>query len=295
MTCSQVQTSCPKCGLADLTNALLLEHTRSTCPETKVACTHVSYGCRWLGKRKHLRPSHLELDCPYERLKDYLSAADRKLEDLKRENASLRSELTALQTTYAELSRRVNQLDARLGDASHSGPDSPISRQIAGLSNQMTSLSGIASSSRRIAEQSHTDLRADLNAMQLSMHDLRGELIALQQAQYYESASRFWSRGGGQAGGDSSGSLLRTGSEESAAAAGKAASSNVPLHPLAGPPGMHMPMAGPGAYPFPPYGPLLPGQSMYSPTHPIMPPGRRFFGWPYMPSGGTSPEVAPKL
>ncbi|CAD6568902.1 MAG: hypothetical protein CYPHOPRED_002942 [Cyphobasidiales sp. Tagirdzhanova-0007] len=285
--CPASSIDCPHCQLPDLTRFSLSSHLANECPEATVSCPHSRFGCSWCGKQRVLIDEHLSIDCPYEPLKVLLHSNEQQLCDLRQENLILRRDGSSLQDRCEILSQRVDQLDSQMGHTSATDithrimPSSTVLDSLTLLSSHFQDVSISTERATRASEQSVQELRAEISTFQIGMHDLRGEMMALQQAQYYESASRFWARS--QIGVDSVTSTEgKTGSPSASSLFAQQAQY-----------GMH---CGHG-YPFPPFSTGT-GHPMYAPTPPLLQPVRRFYGWPYPQlcvGGSMSPDGGPNL
>jgi hypothetical protein len=290
--CPAIRAACLHCSKPDLTRPALSEHTAQECSEAVVSCRHARFGCDWSGKRKLLVEEHLALDCPYEPLKGLLLRNETTIQGLQRDNRDLQEEVSGLRALYQNLSQRVDTLVDRIGRQSSDtpSPTTPILDTISSLSSQITNLAVSSEQARRASDQSVHDMRGDLNALQMAMHDVRGEMMAMSQAQYYETASRYWAKThGSQDGAGPSTSSNHSGSGsipvKSLSAAALPSSSTA----VSG----QMPSLAYPPYLYPTY-----GSSMYGappPPHPnfFMHGPRRFYGWPHPAPGQTSPDGGP--
>lgn len=297
-------TNCPHCGeFNDVTNAQLREHLANACPKAEVRCTHERFGCTWTGTRQDLVERHLPCACPYESLKTFIGNNEQQIMQLQRENTELRGSIRSLRTLYDQLSSRVDRLTTRLGPSpenasTHADPMSTmadhhdegpsITENIAHLTTQLSALTASSDAARQSTEQSILGLRGEFGNLQMALHDLRGEMMSLQQMHYLENASRFAYRlrdtNATTTNATSSGSELKGDKEDRPQLDGQSSSLPSLAYPAFPP---HSTMVG---YPFPPlFGPasLPPQQTPYSP-----PSMRRMYGWPpytYPPYGATNP------
>ncbi|KAL7010165.1 hypothetical protein EMMF5_000185 [Cystobasidiomycetes sp. EMM_F5] len=260
----------------------LAEHISEDCLQATIPCEHARFGCTWSGKRQDLRRVHLDKSCAYEPVKIPLLVSEARYKYLDDENSQLRREVHDLRGSLDAMSMRLNSLCTRLGEGTQADnvAPTPLSEQLASLNSQMARLTASTSQANCAKEQALHDLRGDFNHLQMGMHDVRGELMALQQAQYYEAASRLWTR---KPPTSDIGLGAETGSSES-------------LKEQRSPLGLSLSGMPPPFYAIPPVPlGLASQQPFYGPPPVFTQSGRRFFGWPFAPSGGTSPEGAPKL
>ena len=269
---------CPYCQLSDLTRATLPAHLANDCLETLVACPHTRFGCEWLGKRGIIAAQHLTDDCPYEQLKAFLHLHETQIDNLQLENRNLTLNVSDSIVTIEALSRRVDQLECRVGHNSIPAdsltpPTSTILESLSSISSQIKNMTISLEQVKRASEQSVYELQGEISVLQMGLHDLRGEIIAFQQAQYHESASRYWAR------------------TQNVSTAPGSIDSSKGRAPASSPPNAETPLLGPyTSFSFSPYA-AAGGQTMYPLLH--MQSSRRFYGWPYQANswgGPSSPD-----
>lgn len=234
--------------------------------------------------------------------------SDSRLRQLEADNLSLRSDVSALELRLSRVHQRVGaaRTDSADGDTAGSSTDS-LEETVGALRAQVAELAHAQAEARRAAERTHHDARREINSLQVGLHELRGEMMALQQAQYYETASRLYggrsAAAGQRPGPEIAGAAVSDGPGKDGKGTAGVSSTTSELAVPAGPQLMYTPFGTPAGYPFPqllgapPHPPgMLPGQQVFygSPNMMMMqppPPGRRFYGWPYgMYGGGTSPD-----
>jgi hypothetical protein len=218
---------------------------------------------------------------------------------LETENASLRRDLLDLRGTYEDLERRVNRLTRGIGSPyAQDDANQPISEHLSTLASQFTSLSRASNRNQVTNEQTLHDVKGELSNVQMMLHDLRGEFMALQHAQFYENAYRHW---GGRPAPVPSTSRVASGSDAGSTDGKKSEDGDSTTTPSTGtaPTFRPMPMFQPngmamgyafqpyGVPPGPPFGPANAGP--YAMPPPAFGP-RRWSGWPYGFGGSSSPE-----
>lgn len=292
--CPQAPVSCPNCKDENLARSKLEEHVRDTCPESQIQCPHVRYGCQWKGKRRLLRHDHLEVDCIFEPLKGVLDAHEDRIASLETENNVLKRDLRDLRLVFEDLEQRVEQLTVTVGlNTTQDRVAAPLSQQVQQIGSQVSDLTRSSTRAQRSSEQALHEVKGEMSNMQMMMHDIRGELMALQHAQYYENAYRQWGRAGQAPAKPSSASASNKDSEGSDSEGETASQATASFGRM----GIPQPMSyGPG-YPFPPYPMSHPGQPVFGnagPPYGVPAPAplfgpRRWSGWPYG-IGSSSPE-----
>ena len=211
-------------------------------------------------------------------------------------------------------------MEARLGVAAGQPEDETISmsESLVTLSARVEALAASSAQAKRVNDDKTHNHREEISALQMGLHELKGEMMALQQLQYYESYSRYM-RHQQHADGQGEGVLSANGGKEGASDAEKprqflgagstlshppgpqpSTSSYFPFLPSAmGTPSTFPPPSPSAAFTSYPPHPYLHGYGpMYGP-HPSMSfyGSRRGFG-PWTPNfhmhtggGGTSPEI----
>lgn len=288
--CPASEAQCPHCDAPDLTRASLGQHLTHDCPETPTTCPHLRFGCAWEGRRADLAKLHLSAQCSYEPLKEYLVINEQELARLKQTNNTLEDDVSGLSSICRDLTIELSTLKSRLGIPEQSYPSSApstISDSIASLSGNVTSLTHSSDEIKRNTEQALREIQSDTSVLQMALHDIRADIVAIQQAQYHESALRFWTQQQGPA--------LRTESRRSSGSSGtddeKAASNT----------SNQIPSPAPSYFsPFPPYPPYthpayaVPSHtSLYhmAPVPTVMHPNRRLHGWLYPGFPAGPPDV----
>lgn len=266
------------------------------CPETEAICPHARFGCSWKGKRRLLRHDHLDVDCIFEPLKGVLNVHEQRIECLERENSNLKRDLAELRNTFEDLEHRVERITNDIGYVQTRNDNSqPINQQLDNLIARVNDLNRTSTRSQLASEHTLHEVKGEMSNLHMMIHDLRGEFMALQHAQYYENAYRQWGRGYGPLSSrpaDQSGSSKS--SDEGDLAANGASHEATGLRNMAtSQPGL--PAIG---YPFPPYGTMQPGPGGFvgatNAPYGMVPPAplfgpRRWSGWPYS-LGSSSPE-----
>jgi len=172
--------------------------------------------------------------------------------------------------------------------------EEPISQQMSTLTSQITEMNRSSTRAHRVNEQALHVVKGEMSNMQMMMHDLRGELMALQHAQYYENAQRQWGRAGPGPATQANSATASNKDSEGSDSEGESTAQVPHSFGRVGPPqlGAYAP-----GYPFPPYLMAHTGQPAFAagaPPYNMPPPGslfgpRRWTGWPYS-LGASSPE-----
>lgn len=284
-----------------------------------MSCPFARFGCTW-SARRHALVDHLGLECVFEPIKTYLLRTEEQLALLTAENASLRADLTDSQAMQRRFETRLERTEARLGTGDGQPEDETVSmtESLVTLSARIEALTASSAQAKRLNDDKTHSHREEINALQMGLHELKGEMMALQQMQYYESYSRYMrlqQNGDGQgegvpgANGGKAG-ISDTDKSKSFPGAGTALSQpSAPPPPTSSyfpflPSSIGTPSAFPPPSPNSTFGPYPPNPyihgyaPMYGP-HPSMPfyGSRRGFG-PWTPGfhghaggGGTSPEI----
>lgn len=203
---------CPSCPATHLLRSSLSTHLSNDCPQAIVPCPLSRFGCPYIGRRHSLSSDHLDNrdgngGCAFEPIKTYLLEAEEKISNLWEENGTLRRELEVLKRTQREVENRLDRLSARLGvDVAHDAATSTaedeeqtfrssLSETLSTLSTRVDHLSLTNTQSFQSQEEQSHSARNDINSLQMGLHDLRGEVMALvqqaQQAQHWEYYARF--------------------------------------------------------------------------------------------------------
>ena len=288
--CNKTSTECPHCQSSDLSNGSLSAHLENDCPRIEISCPHWHFGCPAKATREAILETHLPTSCLYEPLKPFFLANNQRIRQLEAENRELSDRVISLRADCSALETRMSRVQQRIGPASGEAVTDSLEDSVAALTAQVAELSRSNSEARRAADRTHHDMRGEVTSMQMGLHELRGEMMAFQQAQHYEHASRLYSRTSSDS---STVAAAAAGKEGKAISSTSTSAGEAPLAMLPSAQQMYTPFGGPG-YPFPPYmgaqpfyGPMPPPNLMMQPP----PPGRRFYGWPYaMYGGGTSPD-----
>lgn len=225
-----------------------------------------------------------------------LDLHESRIAALETENSDLKKDLRDLRLLYEDLEQRVERLTISVGmNSTQNNLVQPISQQLNTLTSQLSDLNGTSVRAHRTNEQAVHEMKGEMSNMQMMLHDLRGELMALQHAQYYENAYKQWGRTATGAGVQTSSTTTSNKDSEGSDSEGETPSQTAPIY---GRFTMPQPIAyGPG-YPFPPYPTTHLGQPLVvgnaGPSYPVPPPGmlfaqRRWSGWPYN-LGASSPE-----
>lgn len=227
-----------------------------------------------------------------------LDAHEGRVAALEAENRDLKRDLRDLRILYEDLEQRVERVTITVGvDSTQDRLVQPISQQLNSITTQISDLNRTSARAHRTNEQAVHEIKGEMSNMQMMLHDLRGELMALQHAQYYESAYRQWGRSGAGPGAGAQPSATTTINKDSEGSdsEGEALSHTTPTYGRFAVP-QPVPY-GPG-YPFPPYPFAHPGPSLAAGSaggpYPAPPPSvlfaqRRWSGWPYS-LGTSSPE-----
>ncbi|KAK9899394.1 hypothetical protein P389DRAFT_48088 [Cystobasidium minutum MCA 4210] len=281
--CPKEKVSCPHCNIEKLPRVELEGHMTDSCPESQVSCPHAQYGCTWKGKRRLLRIDHLDVDCIFEPLKTVLDGHQNRISSLENENSTLKRELADLREKFEDLDHRVQRITHNIGyGQTRDLAGQPINQQLDSLAVQMNDMKRASTRSQLASEHTLHEVKGEMSNLQMMLHDLRGELMALQHTQYYENAYRSqWGRSGMPMTSRPNETSQGKDSED-----GNADTTSQPnpssIRPLA------MPQSNTFGYPFPPYPGMLGayGGPVTSPPYGMPPPGsmfapRRWSGWPY--------------
>jgi hypothetical protein len=214
---------------------------------------------------------------------------------LETENTVLKRDLRDLRLVFEDLEQRVERLTVGVGvNSTQDRLGRPISQQIDTLTSQLADMNRASTRAHRASEHSLHEAKGEMSKMQMMLHDLRGELMALQHAQYYENAHRHWGRAGPGLAAQAGHATASNKDSEGSDSEGESATQVTQSSGRIGLPQYHSGY-GPG-YPFPPHPMGHPGQPGFAPVGPPynLPPGppfgmRRWSGWPYS-FGASSPE-----
>ena len=319
--CPYSEIACPQCNNGMFDRLSLVHHLEVDCASTVIACPHARFGCPARDARSVMLEQHVPSECAYEPLKGHLHASEDRLASLERENRELSTSLARLRRQYEDLAGRLESVTARIGDAPTSANSGGTGRatlfsmevSLAAVSAQLADLARASAETQRDRERMALDLRGEMGGVQMAVHELKGEMMALQQAHYYESASRYYAARNGQSSavlppplaGSSEGKATSASSvTTSGASSSSATSAGEGTAPYPHYPGL-------GGYPFPPYAGLpvhmplassMSGQPFHSPH---LPPHhaihgsmsmRRLYGhgwpplYPMYGAGGASPD-----
>ncbi|GAA5938421.1 hypothetical protein JCM1841_005358 [Sporobolomyces salmonicolor] len=114
-TCPSAPTPCPYCASA-LPRSSLSSHLRILCPLVPTPCPHTRHGCLYVGPRSSLALDHLDTECVYEPLQDYLRMQDERVWEVENENWALRRKMRGLEERLGNVERTLEGVKLGMGE-----------------------------------------------------------------------------------------------------------------------------------------------------------------------------------
>ncbi|GAA5896927.1 hypothetical protein JCM5296_002661 [Sporobolomyces johnsonii] len=123
-TCPSAPTPCPYCASL-LPRSSLSSHLLTLCPLVSTPCPHAAHGCLYTGPRASLALDHLDTDCVYEPLKDYLRKQDERVWEVESENWALRRKVRGLEERLGKVEGDLEGVKVGMGEYWFAGIDEP--------------------------------------------------------------------------------------------------------------------------------------------------------------------------
>ncbi|CEQ41341.1 SPOSA6832_03052, partial [Sporobolomyces salmonicolor] len=199
-TCPSAPTPCPYCASA-LPRSSLSSHLRILCPLVPTPCPHTRHGCLYVGPRSSLALDHLDTECVYEPLQDYLRMQDERVWEVENENWALRRKMRGLEERLGNVERTLEGVKLGMGEYWRAGPT--LSTSLASLSTRTHSLSASVST---LSHSHHTHLQTthhltdELAALRSVVHGMRLQMGGLLMELQRVSASAYGAAGQGRGG-----------------------------------------------------------------------------------------------